>query len=508
MASGDLGDIFRPTNCVQSISDESKDEFVPTLGPHFNTIQQNYQRKAIANPSPGLLDVKKKKYFCTSCNKGFTRKYNWKSHEMKDHELQEEYACPDCDIVVYSTTILKGHHENAHGCVSCDCARTCKRPLSPDKVRTAWGCGFCGALLDTWKRRCDHVARHYDAGAVLRNWSQTRVISGLLKQRDIQEEWDALLLQHLGQDPHVAFRWPRKSTQRSLGEPQLQDLLELGLRPRNPRGIAKLAHGLGLLHNMTTRKGSLSPSSLSAESDSLVSDSGDESEGEDNDSTLGDDESEGEDNGSTLGDAPSSLQMMATSLQTSLLSGPSMPEPRGDTLQVSGDSRPRHTGTAASTPSSPSADSASLPFSSDDGSEGENIDSTLDVLVDRFALTITSAIMEKIQLDDTTISLLRQCINGNSFHSSCPDGRSLASTITSLVTRSGKRSLDAGGGGDPNDDDGRQNKRPRKDITTYTKEEFENALRFACPYYKHNPFKYKDERTCSGPGWQNIHRVK
>jgi hypothetical protein len=32
--------------------------------------------------------------------------------------------------------------------------------------------------------------------------------------------------------------------------------------------------------------------------------------------------------------------------------------------------------------------------------------------------------------------------------------------------------------------------------------------KFACPYYKHNPVKYREHRTCLGPGWISVHRVK
>ncbi|KAL2024336.1 hypothetical protein VTK56DRAFT_8818 [Thermocarpiscus australiensis] len=31
---------------------------------------------------------------------------------------------------------------------------------------------------------------------------------------------------------------------------------------------------------------------------------------------------------------------------------------------------------------------------------------------------------------------------------------------------------------------------------------------FACPFCKHDPAKYKSVRTCLGPGWVNVHRVK
>ncbi|KAK0613297.1 hypothetical protein B0T14DRAFT_498828 [Immersiella caudata] len=32
--------------------------------------------------------------------------------------------------------------------------------------------------------------------------------------------------------------------------------------------------------------------------------------------------------------------------------------------------------------------------------------------------------------------------------------------------------------------------------------------RFACPFARHNPAKFKTERTCCGPGWTGVHRVK
>ncbi|KAG4258035.1 hypothetical protein FPRO03_02990 [Fusarium proliferatum] len=32
--------------------------------------------------------------------------------------------------------------------------------------------------------------------------------------------------------------------------------------------------------------------------------------------------------------------------------------------------------------------------------------------------------------------------------------------------------------------------------------------KYACPYFKYNPSKYQDWRTCPGPGWNDVHRVK
>lgn len=32
--------------------------------------------------------------------------------------------------------------------------------------------------------------------------------------------------------------------------------------------------------------------------------------------------------------------------------------------------------------------------------------------------------------------------------------------------------------------------------------------KLACPYFKRNPSKYVTERSCSGPGWSSVHRLK
>ncbi|GKU00868.1 unnamed protein product [Fusarium langsethiae] len=34
------------------------------------------------------------------------------------------------------------------------------------------------------------------------------------------------------------------------------------------------------------------------------------------------------------------------------------------------------------------------------------------------------------------------------------------------------------------------------------------APRFACPFYKHDPAKFATSRSCVGPGWKQVHRVK
>lgn len=58
------------------------------------------------------------------------------------------------------------------------------------------------------------------------------------------------------------------------------------------------------------------------------------------------------------------------------------------------------------------------------------------------------------------------------------------------------------GGGDRDGDEDRPRVKREKLSRDLSK------LRFACPYYKRNPAKYRTERTCTGPGWDNIPRLK
>ena len=58
---------------------------------------------------------------------------------------------------------------------------------------------------------------------------------------------------------------------------------------------------------------------------------------------------------------------------------------------------------------------------------------------------------------------------------------------------------------DEDDEDG-PNKRRRGSVTA--SDESEMGARFACPFYKHDPNRYRSRRTCPGPGWTTVHRMK
>lgn len=55
------------------------------------------------------------------------------------------------------------------------------------------------------------------------------------------------------------------------------------------------------------------------------------------------------------------------------------------------------------------------------------------------------------------------------------------------------------------DDDGPTK---RRRVSIATTEDSETGPRFACPFYKHDPNRYRNRRTCPGPGWPTVHRMK
>lgn len=71
-----------------------------------------------------------------------------------------------------------------------------------------------------------------------------------------------------------------------------------------------------------------------------------------------------------------------------------------------------------------------------------------------------------------------------------------------------KRGLDGSdspvGGG--NDDDGEPGK--RRKIREPSDHSLSKNHKFACPFFKRHPEKYKSYRSCPGPGWDTVHRLK
>ncbi|KAI2605123.1 uncharacterized protein GGS25DRAFT_416314 [Hypoxylon fragiforme] len=171
------------------------------------------------------------KFWCTSCDKTFKRKFDWKRHEEEFHERSRKYPCPNCNQSFWGPNTFNQHHKSAHGCKTCPHAETVVKHL---RKRRAWGCGFCAALHGKFEKHIDHVAVHFESGFTKVNWLHSNVIYGLLHQHLIHEAWKALIARKQndfgGHQP--MFSWSPESTGRAQGfvenenPGQLQDLLE------------------------------------------------------------------------------------------------------------------------------------------------------------------------------------------------------------------------------------------------------------------------------------------
>lgn len=81
------------------------------------------------------------------------------------------------------------------------------------------------------------------------------------------------------------------------------------------------------------------------------------------------------------------------------------------------------------------------------------------------------------------------------------------SSVQGLQVSNSKRKARGGDDGGPEDEEGDgANKRRRVSVTT--NEDSEAGPRFACPFFKHDPGRYRNRRTCPGPGWPTVHRMK
>ncbi|UZP35043.1 hypothetical protein NXS19_002859 [Fusarium pseudograminearum] len=95
-------------------------------------------------------------------------------------------------------------------------------------------------------------------------------------------------------------------------------------------------------------------------------------------------------------------------------------------------------------------------------------------------------------------------VQGGKNHSGSSQQLQRPSTWPYRSSQKRKRSSYSEGRGEGNDDSGSNERNPHRK----RRPEGEKDTRFACPFFKHNPTKFIDERSCCGPGWTNVQRVK
>ncbi|KAH8205432.1 hypothetical protein TruAng_000338 [Truncatella angustata] len=171
------------------------------------------------------------KYWCTSCDKTFKRKFDWKRHEEEFHERWRKYPCPNCNQSFWGPNTFNQHHKSAHGCKTCPHSDGVVKYM---RKRRAWGCGFCAAMHTKLEKHYEHVAAHFESGAQKGDWMHSNVIYGLLHQPAVLEAWRELVTRKQGKfnGHQPMFSWGIDNTARQQGyvegesQGQLQDFLE------------------------------------------------------------------------------------------------------------------------------------------------------------------------------------------------------------------------------------------------------------------------------------------
>ncbi|KAF2454168.1 hypothetical protein BDY21DRAFT_113513 [Lineolata rhizophorae] len=60
----------------------------------------------------------------------------------------------------------------------------------------------------------------------------------------------------------------------------------------------------------------------------------------------------------------------------------------------------------------------------------------------------------------------------------------------------------------PHDDEQDGQPKKRRKVKPVPESDLPASPRFACVFFKHDPERYKSRRTCAGPGWATVHRMK
>lgn len=406
------------------------------------------------------------KYFCTHCPKNFTREYHWKAHELRCHERQTQYTCPKCNKASFSETSFKAHLREAHGNKRYPRVESAAGNVEASKRRTAWGCGICSALLLDWEKRCNHVAAHCEAGSSREDWNHSKVIIGLLRQPVFDCAWRSYLIERHGNYPDSAFgvRWRKAATGRSSNDDrQLQDWLEMGHSNRDVDFIINLAYKHG--HR------SVGDQSTSA----------------------------------NTGDR--SIKKISVWKRDGVYDKYSVPQLSNNVNERSNsqpNSEPHEFGSEDEIDDSETtcSSSESEPFALD------GPDATLPHVIGPIKQKLVDDLMcEFRSLLDQTPGCIERGGNaeGSESRSALPPVPKAAQTSSTLARKRQRRF--SGESSHPEDSGNDGNDGPNKPSNTMAKDAQELGPRFACPYYQRNPQKHRS-RSCAGPGWITVHRVK
>ncbi|KAI1129101.1 hypothetical protein F5Y10DRAFT_238877 [Nemania abortiva] len=207
-------------------------------------------------------------YPCTFCNRTFKKKGFWVQHEVTLHEPQKQWSCPaiGCNRIFSTGNKFNQHHKRDHGCEACTHDKDPDCIVRPS-VKSAWGCGFCIAFLESWETRVNHLETHFRNGSKRAEWDLSKVIQGLLLRSSVNRAWRSLMAQQYGplEQEWPVPKWPRDSFEKlwmalryDMSEESALQVARLTydmLSPLEPEGgrLAEAANSpIGNIHSMAT----------------------------------------------------------------------------------------------------------------------------------------------------------------------------------------------------------------------------------------------------------------
>ena len=148
------------------------------------------------------------------------------------------------------------------------------------------------------------------------------------------------------------------------------------------------------------------------------------------------------------------------------------------------------------------------------GSPSDTENHWIERIISPMTRHIVDRIMNGLHFIFDTKSGIITCTSDGSTSSASPSSNfnsGQGSSASGASNAGSKRSQGDGGDGDslsPGDNsDNNRGKRPKRNPTSPNSEDG-HSLKYACPYFKRKPQRYKQRRSCAGPGWPDIHRVK
>ena len=124
----------------------------------------------------------------------FQKKGDCKVHMNLFHNLGKEWPCPRCYKKFDRENDFVKHFGYEHRGHTMGTLTDIVTTLLPKRV---FGCGFhdCENLSTSWEQWFNHIASHMTAGVRPAQWSDSVVISNLLRQNLLRQPWENLLYQ-------------------------------------------------------------------------------------------------------------------------------------------------------------------------------------------------------------------------------------------------------------------------------------------------------------------------